>query len=167
MQRVAEIDKMKKQELRSRGGKEAAGRRYFYRMNKCKITVLQCRLNEELVKEYGAPGLTLCPMMKEGQEFLVDYDMPEGFCNMAWRSIYPNIFALSHGQKGSPVKYLDWVNREGLAIVSCNDALRPVYFKIEVTDIPSDYVPVSSAPEEPEANKKENSASANCVLQES
>ena len=167
MQSRTGIGKMKKRVIQNTSRKEAAGRRYFYRMNKCKITVLQCRRNEDLIKEYGSPNLQPCPMMKEGQEFLVDYDMPEGFCSVAWRSIYPNIFALSHGQKGNPVKYLDWVNREGLAIIACNDALRPVYFKIEVTDIPSDYVPVSSVPEEPENNKKENPTGANCVLEES
>lgn len=133
-------------------------------MNKCKITVLKSCFNEELVKEYGAQGLTLCPLMKEGQEFLADYEMPEGFCSVAWRSIYPNVFALSHGEKGSEVKYLDWVNREGLAIVSCNDALRPVYFKIEVTDIPSDYVSVSSAACHADKGKETN-AVGNCALQ--
>lgn len=123
-------------------------------MKKCKITVLKTAFNEELAKEYGAPGLTTCPLMKEGDTFLVDYNMPEGFCNVAWRSIYPNVFALSHGEKGTNVKYRDWVNQDGLAICCCNDGLRPVYFKIEVTDIPSDFISVSASPKDAMGEKE-------------
>lgn len=133
-------------------------------MKKCKITVLKTTFNEELAKEYGAPNLTVCPLMKEGDTFLADYDMPEGFCSMAWRSLYPNIFALSHGEPGTIVKYRDWVNRDGFAICCCNDGLRPVYFKIEVTDIPSDYISVSAAPKE---TPDEKETSGGCVLSES
>ena len=133
-------------------------------MYKCRITVLKTAFNEELVKEYGAPGLTVCPLLKEGDTFLADYDMPEGFCAVAWRSIYPNIFALSHGEKGSQFKYLDWVNKEGLAISCCHDGLRPVYFKIEVTDIPSDYTSVSAVSEDTTKDNKKSSA-VSCALQ--
>lgn len=38
-------------------------------MKKVKITVLKTTLNEELAKEYGAEGLTACPMLKQGQTF--------------------------------------------------------------------------------------------------
>ena len=113
-------------------------------MYKCRITVIKTDFNEDLVKEYGAEGVTRCPLLKEGQVFLADYEMPEGFCDIAWRSIYPNVFALSHGEKGSRFKFTDWVRREGLAIDCCHDGLRPVFFKIEVTDIPSDYTRVSA-----------------------
>lgn len=113
-------------------------------MNKCRITVIKTSFNEELVREYGAEGITPCPLLREGQTFLADYEMPVGFCDVAWRSIYPNVFALSHGEKGTRIKYTDWVNREGLAICCCLDGLRPVFFKIEVTDIPSDYTSISA-----------------------
>lgn len=38
----------------------------------------------------------------------------------------------------------DWITREGVAICSCNDGLRPVIMKIERTDEEStlDYTPV-------------------------
>ena len=36
-------------------------------MNKCKLTILKTTFDEELAKEYGAPGLGPCPLMKEGQ----------------------------------------------------------------------------------------------------
>ena len=40
--------------------------------------------------------------------------------------------------------YGDWIRKPGVAICSCNDGLRPVIFKIEVTEEESqiDYVPV-------------------------
>lgn len=42
-------------------------------MRKEKITVLKTTLDKELAREYGAEGLTACPMMKEGQVFYADY----------------------------------------------------------------------------------------------
>ena len=38
-------------------------------MKKVKITVLKTTLDKELAKEYGADGLTACPMLKEGEVF--------------------------------------------------------------------------------------------------
>lgn len=40
--------------------------------------------------------------------------------------------------------YGDWIREPGVAICSCNDGLRPVIFKLEATDEPSDldFVPV-------------------------
>ena len=48
-------------------------------MKKVKITVLKTTLDKELAKEYGADGLTACPMLKEGEVFYADYAKPEGF----------------------------------------------------------------------------------------
>lgn len=42
-------------------------------MNQVKITVLKTTLDEELAAQYGAPGLTACPMMEAGQVFYADY----------------------------------------------------------------------------------------------
>ena len=48
----------------------------------------------------------------------------------------------------SPTKALfycgDWIKKPGVAIVSCNDGLRPVIMKLEATDEKSkiDYEPV-------------------------
>lgn len=52
-------------------------------MNKVKITVLKTTLDKELAAEYGAEGLTACPMMKKGQVFYADYTKPQGLCNEA------------------------------------------------------------------------------------
>lgn len=59
----------------------------FY-MKKVKITVLKTTLDRVLAAEYGAKGLTACPMMKEGQVFYADYAKPEGLCDEAWKAIF-------------------------------------------------------------------------------
>ena len=113
-------------------------------MNKVKITVLKTTLDKELAEEYGAEGLTACPMMKKGQVFYADYSKPLGFCDEAWKAIYQYVFALAHGSGKELFYYGDWIRKPGVAICSCNDGLRPVIFKLEATEEKSqiDYVPV-------------------------
>lgn len=113
-------------------------------MKRCKITVLKTMFNQELAAEYGAEGLTACPMLKEGQVFYADYSKPQGFCDEAWKAIYQYVFALSHGAGNGLFYYGDWIRRPGVAVCSCNDGLRPVIFKIEVTEEEAviDYEPV-------------------------
>ena len=113
-------------------------------MKKVKITVLKTTLDEELAKEYGADGLKACPMMKEGQVFYADYAKPEGFCDEAWKAIYQYVFALAHGADANLFYFGDWIRKKNVAIVSCNDGLRPVIFKLEATDEESkiNYTPV-------------------------
>lgn len=116
-------------------------------MNKCKITVVKKTFDKELAAEYGAVGLTACPMLQEGQVFYADYACPDGFCDEAWKAIYQYVFALSHGsgRNGCLFYYGDWIRTPGVAICSCNDGLRPVIFKIEHTDTEAhiEYTPVS------------------------
>ena len=52
--------------------------------------------------------------------------------------------ALAHGAGKSLFYYGDWIKKPGVAIVSCNDGLRPVIMKLEATDEKSkiDYEPV-------------------------
>ena len=113
-------------------------------MKKVKITVLKTTLDRELAAEYGAEGLTACPMMREGQVFYADYAKPEGLCDEAWKAIYQYVFALAHGAGEDVLYYGDWIRTPGVAICSCNDGLRPVIFKLEATDETSkiDYTPV-------------------------
>ena len=113
-------------------------------MKKVKITILMTTLNEELAREYGAIGIKACPMMKEGDVFMADYAKPEGFCDEAWKAIYQYVFALAHGAGSDLFYYGDWIRKPGVAIVSCNDGLRPVIMKLEATDIEAnlEYVPV-------------------------
>ena len=113
-------------------------------MKKVKITVLRTMLNEDLAAEYGAEGLTACPMLREGQVFYADYAKPDGLCDEAWKAIYQYVFALAHGAGDGLFYYGDWIRKPGVAICSCNDGLRPVIFKLETTDEVSeiDYTPV-------------------------
>ena len=113
-------------------------------MKKVKITVLKKNFDRELAREYGADGLGVCPMLREGQVFYADYAKPQGLCDEAWKAIYQYVFALAHGGDSTLFYYGDWIRKKGVAICSCNDGLRPVIFKLESTDIESeiDYVPV-------------------------
>ena len=112
-------------------------------MNKVKITVLKTTLDEELAREYGAEGLKVCPMLREGQVFYADYAKPDGLCDEAWKAIYQYVFALAHGAGRETFYYGDWIRKPGVAICSCNDGLRPVIFKLEATEERSeiDYTP--------------------------
>lgn len=101
-------------------------------MKKVKITVLRSTFNEDLARDYGMPGLKPCSMMKEGQVFYAGLGKPEGFCDGAWRTIHPYVFALANGAKH--FYFNDWVRQPGVAITCCNDGLRPVFFKLETTD---------------------------------
>ena len=103
-------------------------------MRRVKITVLRKTIIEDLAKEYGAKGLTKCPILKEGQVFYADYSKPEGLCDEAWKAIYQYVFALAHGAEKQLFYYGDWIKKPGVAICSCNDGLRPVIFKLEATD---------------------------------
>ncbi|MBP5233881.1 MAG: TIGR04076 family protein [Planctomycetes bacterium] len=113
-------------------------------MKKVKITVLKTTLDQELAAEYGVEGLTACPMLKAGAVFYADYAKPQGFCDEAWKAIYQYVFALAHGAGNEPFYYGDWIKKPGVAIVSCNDGLRPVIMKLETTDAEAtlDYAPV-------------------------
>ena len=113
-------------------------------MKKVKITILKTTFDKELADEYGAVGLTACPMMKEGQVFYADYARPEGFCDEAWKAVYQYVFALAHGAGKEQFYYGDWIRKPGVAICSCNDGLRPVIMKLEATERPSEmeYTPV-------------------------
>lgn len=113
-------------------------------MKKVKITVLRKTLIKDLAEEYGAEGLTPCPMLREGQVFYADYAKPEGLCDEAWKAIYQYVFALAHGAGKELFYYGDWIRKPGVAICACNDGLRPVIFKLEATDTVAeiDYEPV-------------------------
>ena len=111
-------------------------------MKNVKITILKTTLDAELAAQYGVPGLTACPMMRERQGFNADYAKPEGFCDDSTQAIYQYVFALAHGS--GQFYYGDWIEKPGVAICSCNDGLRPVIMKLEGTDEEAErsYVPV-------------------------
>ena len=108
------------------------------KMKKVRITILKTTFDEELAKEFGMIGLGPCPLMKAGEVYYADYAKPEGFCDEAWKAIYQYVFALAHGAGENLFYFGDWIRKPGVAIVSCNDGLRPVIMKLEATDIPSE-----------------------------
>ena len=103
-------------------------------MKKVIITVIETGFNKELADEYGKEKLTLCPVFKKGQVFHTDFKRPEGFCDGAWKNIAPYAFAFAHGLKTDELYYGKWMKYPNVVICCCNDALRPVIFKIEATD---------------------------------
>lgn len=103
-------------------------------MRKVRIKILKTTFDKELAAEYGAEGLTACPMMKEGQVFMADYAKPAGFCDEAWKAIYQYVFALAHGSGEEVFYFGDWIRKPGVAVCSCNDGIRPVIFKLESTE---------------------------------
>ena len=113
-------------------------------MTVVKITVLETSLKKDLADEYAVPNLEPCPVLKAGQVFYADYAKPQGFCDEAWKAIYQYVFALAHGADKSLFYYGDWIKKPGVAIVSCNDGLRPVIMKLEASDEESkiDYDPI-------------------------
>ena len=56
------------------------------KLHKCKITVLDRMLVEDIAREYSSdPNLGPCDIYENGQEFiLTENEKPEGFCSWAW-----------------------------------------------------------------------------------
>jgi uncharacterized repeat protein (TIGR04076 family) len=68
-----------------------------------------------------------CPLMEEGQTFLVNNRLaqPDGFgCPRAWAHIYHDVESTLHGADL-------WVNHPEASYTCCQDGLRPVVFKLE------------------------------------
>lgn len=101
-------------------------------MTKLKISVVKVVDPEQFLDEWPVEKLDWmveCPYFHEGQEFEITKDkMPEGFCESAWRCMYPSVDVLINGGNYSYFK------EKGVSVVCCNDGLRPVVFKIERID---------------------------------
>lgn len=96
-------------------------------MKKCKITVLKRECYNDIANAYHVENLTPCPILQEGQEFITTgifgNDIPEGFCHMAWQSLFMPVNVLIGGGKV--------LGHDDVHIACCSDGLRPVVFKIE------------------------------------
>ena len=100
-------------------------------MRTVKITVMKMVYHDDLIKEYENPIEHAC-MMQVGMTFnSKDAQMPEGFCESAWQSVHPFVFALAHGAQDF---YDGWMKNKKSAMISCNDGFRPVSFLLEVID---------------------------------
>lgn len=102
-------------------------------MKVCKIECIRKTIHKDLAMEYGFEGITKCPWHHVGDTYYADYAKPEGFCDDAWKAIHQYVFALAHGSQG-PWYYDDWIVKDGVAVVCCQDGLRPTIFKITRTD---------------------------------
>ncbi len=100
--------------------------------SKCKITVVQRGLNQDIINYYvrNPEKLSICNMVEDNQEFMVSnpYEMPDGICPYAWADIRPNILAISSGST------FDLLTQKNTALATCSDLFRPVIFKIERID---------------------------------
>lgn len=99
-------------------------------MKKVKITVLKRTVTDDLLEKYGGPGLGICNFHREGQEYICadGWQKPEGLCDNAWKSMMEYVMTLAHGGKDF---YGGWINDPNVAVIACNDGLRPVIFKVE------------------------------------
>lgn len=97
----------------------------------CKITVMERKVYPELQAEYlGDPELGKCDFFHDGQEFLLEredyYRMKNtGFCSEAWDCLSKYAYVALHG--GS----FYWTKDQKTVLMCCNDATRPVVFKLE------------------------------------
>ena len=101
--------------------------------SRMRITVLK-RVDPSVIFDGEVPNrpdserkYEICDAFREGQKFIVESDgsMPEGFCKWAWRDISRSLSVIQWGGNYSPAF------PDGVAIVCCNDGLRPVSFKLE------------------------------------
>ncbi|MGI6270469.1 MAG: TIGR04076 family protein [Candidatus Howiella sp.] len=98
-------------------------------MNKIKITVIRKARYDDLIEKYENPIEHACDL-KLGQIYICNgLQKPEGFCDSAWDSVSPFVFALAHGGEDF---YDGWMKNKKSAMISCNDGFRPVSFYIEV-----------------------------------
>jgi uncharacterized repeat protein (TIGR04076 family) len=101
----------------------------------CKITVLKRSLNQEYVDSFRGGKLEACPVFKEGQEFVLrhPWDSPQGFCDWAWADLRSFILATTFGRPEAfpPTG----AGKDGVFVGCCSDGFRPVFFKIERTEV--------------------------------
>jgi len=102
-------------------------------MSYVKITVLKTDFDDELAKRYGVDSIAMCPLHTVGQEIVCEqHYQPVEICGEAWKAMQHYVYALYHGATEPFGK--GWMREPGVAIVTCNDGLRPVTFKIERVD---------------------------------
>jgi uncharacterized repeat protein (TIGR04076 family) len=67
----------------------------------------------------------VCTEFNEGQEFIVDFVCPPGFCGVAFSDMQKEIEHIIFGGSYS------WYEEKGATLSCCSDGLRPVIFKLE------------------------------------
>ncbi len=97
-------------------------------MKKVKITVKKIIIHEDLIEEYENKVEHACLMKVDDSFISEDAMIPKGFCESAWISLYPFVFALASGSNNI---YDNWMKNKNTAMISCNDGFRPVSFYLE------------------------------------
>ncbi|MBW2148972.1 MAG: TIGR04076 family protein [Deltaproteobacteria bacterium] len=98
---------------------------------KVKITVVKKFDTKDLfrnqVHELSPDFHTSCPLLEEGDKFIVEEDgkMPRDFCSWAWHDIHRDLTVQQWGGNSPLVKKAETV------YTSCTDGLRPVIFQLE------------------------------------
>lgn len=118
--------------------------------HRCKVTVLDTKVFEDLQKAYLAdPQSGPCPCFKTGDEFIFDreadkddyYHLGRGTrvadggdwpCGEAWDAVNRYIYT---ALQGGTIMH-NWTRDDRMMIACCNDGTRPVVFKIERIDVP-------------------------------
>ena len=94
-------------------------------MKDVEITVLKKAYYQDLSAAYENPLEEGC-VMREGKVFLSkEAQLPHGFCENAWATLFPFVRALALGEEGL---YDGWMKDPSTLILSCNDGVRPVSF---------------------------------------
>ena len=97
----------------------------------CKITIIKRTHNKDLINQYVVEEfkeMGPCEKFEVGQEIIIDPNLasvPPGFCDWAWADIRNDINLIASGGNILGMK------EQGVAITSCSDWFRPVYFKVE------------------------------------
>ncbi len=102
-------------------------------MAECRIKVLKRLVVSDLAEEYIGSSVGPCPLLSEGQEFIVPATLgkPEGFCDWAWTDLHPFIVALARGGNFSQDVFAGWMKDDDSMIACCTDGIRPVIFEIK------------------------------------
>ena len=99
-------------------------------MARVKITVLKTDYDAHLSEQYGDNVTGPCALHQVGQEIYCErHYQPAEICGEAWKAMQHYVYALYHGADLPLGK--GWMRAPGVAIVTCNDGLRPVTFKLE------------------------------------
>lgn len=103
-------------------------------MRYVQITVLRKDYYPDLARAYGTPEACCpCPILEEGQVIRCErHYKPRELCDEAWKAVQHYVYALYHGATEPFGK--GWMRDAGVAIVTCNDGLRPVTFKLEAME---------------------------------
>lgn len=100
-------------------------------MKKVKITSVKQVIHQDLIDRYENPISEPCTM-EVGQMYICEnLEKPDGFCESAWKTLYPFVMVLAYGGKDI---YSGWMKNENSAMISCNDGFRPMSFLLEGID---------------------------------